>query len=61
MYVLQPALYRIPVTYYADDVFAFEADLRQVGRFESIANISEIGNWKSEIKLSLTAVEDLLR
>ena len=53
-------MYIIPVTY-ADDVFAFETDLRQVGRLNSIVNHSEIENWKSEIKLSLTAVEDLLR
>ena len=42
-------------------LFAFEADLRHVGLLESIVNRSEIGNWKFEIKLSLTAVVDLWR
>ena len=52
-------MYRTSVTY--ADLFAFEADLRHVGLLESIVNRSEIGSWKSEIKLSLTAVEDLWR
>ena len=53
-------MYRISVTY--ADLFAFEADLRHVGLLESIVNRSENGNWKKfEIKLSLTAVEDLWR
>ena len=52
-------MYRISVIY--ADLFAFEADLRHVGLLESIVNRSEIGNWKSEMKLSLTEVEDLWR
>ena len=53
-------MYRISVTY--ADLFTFEADLRHVGLLESTVNLSENGNWeKSEIKLSLTAVEDLWR